>query len=67
MGMEARVSANGSLVARYPQEETLDRDTVRRWRSEAITAPAQDRLWLAETPDGEIRDYSDHPDYPESS
>src|SRR3954471_12995991 len=30
----------------YPQEEKLDRETVERWRHEAVTAPAQDRLWL---------------------
>jgi hypothetical protein len=28
------------------QERDLDRETIRRWRSEAITAPAQDRIWL---------------------
>ena len=31
---------------RYPQQQALDRDTVRRWRGEAITASARDRLWL---------------------
>lgn len=35
---------NASLA--YPQEQKLDLETVRRWRREAITAPAQDRLWL---------------------
>jgi hypothetical protein len=30
----------------YPQEQTLDRATVERWRRDAVTAPAQDRLWL---------------------
>lgn len=28
------------------QRQSLDTATVRRWRSEAITAPALDRLWL---------------------
>lgn len=30
----------------YAQEEKLDLATIRRWRSDAITAYAQDRLWL---------------------
>lgn len=33
-------------ITEQPQEQKLDRNTIRRWRSEAITAPAQDRLWL---------------------
>lgn len=35
-----------STAARVPQQQKLDRETIRRWRSEAITASAQDRIWM---------------------
>lgn len=38
------MTAEGATTV--PQAQKLDRDTIRRWRSEAITYPATERLWL---------------------